>query len=218
MAWGKMNRFETKIDVSPSVLTRALEQKAADQITEQDMARFHAKWSEATSGVILATSKRKKKTYAFKTLSLAAAVVIVFIGIAVLNSPQFNPIEKGDAVFGGVTSSRIVYSGGNDAAAESLAALLGGIEFIGGDCECGHENPDGAYIKGDEEALTNWDISWAIKPSGSDRVIFAGNGTEVSPEFAKMKNGDQNGLYTLFFYLEDGKHYTITMDRDFEIS
>ncbi|MDR0876193.1 MAG: hypothetical protein LBN12_08295 [Clostridiales Family XIII bacterium] len=218
-----MNSFEERKRVSPPVLTRALEMRATEQVTEQDLARFRAKWTAAASGVVLATARTntmivKKRKFAVKILSAAAAVAIIFLGVTVMDMQQFSPIEKGDAALGGATVSKILFSGGNEAAAAEVAAALEKIEFTGGECECGHENPDGAHIKGDEEAMIGWDISWEIKPSGSTKAIFAGEGTAVSSAFSELKNENRNGTYTLFFYMEDGKHYTITMDREFVIS
>jgi hypothetical protein len=189
--------------VSAPVLSRVLRQQATEQLSEQALAMFNAKTAAATSGVKLATAKA---ALSVKIISVAAVVAVIGGG-AYLAATNYHVPE--------VASQTVVSESGTDSG--QLAVRVTNIKFLGGDCDCGHENPDSAQIDGDEATLTDARVTWDIKSLKSEKIIFSGEGSEVSAEFETLRNDDKDGQYTLTYYIEDKNHNIVTMEREFEI-
>jgi RNA polymerase sigma-70 factor (ECF subfamily) len=188
--------------ISTSVLSRVLDQQAKAQISPQMLAAFNAKCSAAAKGVNFSATKT---TLSAKIVAGVATVALI-CGAGYFAASHYNLPE--------VATVTVITDSGADAG--KLTGAMDSIEFINGDCKCGHQNPESADIKGDAAVLAKMLITWDIKSSSGD-VISSGAGRDVTSELGKLKEENRNGQYRLSFYLEDDDHNVITMERDFEI-
>jgi RNA polymerase sigma-70 factor (ECF subfamily) len=191
------------IGVTAPVLSRILEQQASEQIPDQILFAFQTKYAEAVSAVKFSPAKNSALV---KIASIAVLSVIVFGG-AIFAQTHYLPSE---------TASATVVSM-SDAGTNPLSVYVKSIDFAGGECECGHQNPKMAAINGDPEAMSNMKITWDIRSLTSGQTLFAGDGAVVSHEFAELEEAHQTGRYSLVFHLEDESLSSVTMERVFEI-
>jgi hypothetical protein len=214
-------------DVSASVLARVLEQQASEQLPELTLAAFNAKSKKATRNVKLSTAY-SRRLLSLRVLSAAAAVIIVCGGM-IFTATKYNVADLNSSTIISTNTSAAVTVVTEDAvpdigaSASRIRAAVNGISFTGGDCDCGHENPDSAYLRGDADALAGLQvndglsITWHIKAAASGAALYSGEGTAVGAPFANLKKAKKAGRYELSFLLTDKYHNVITLKREFEI-
>jgi hypothetical protein len=80
------------------------------------------------------------------------------------------------------------------------------IAFDGGDCECGHINPDGASLSGLSDNAES--IQWQIRDGTTDKILESGGGDTVGRAL-KAAGAFGNGSYVLRFNVRyaDGDFY-----------
>ncbi|MDR0853228.1 MAG: RNA polymerase sigma factor [Clostridiales Family XIII bacterium] len=201
---GEMNKMLGAV-APVSVISRVLEQQASEQITAQALAAFNAKAAAATGAVKF--SGAAKGTLAAKIVS-AVVVVSVISGGALFAVTHYNEAPE-------IASTTLVTE--SAAVPSQLLEAVDSIAFQGGDCNCGHQNPDSATIIGDAFVLAETNITWQIDEASSGQTLFTGDGSEVSAEFKELKDADQTGPYTLTYHIEDENQNVVTMTREFEI-
>lgn len=87
----------------------------------------------------------------------------------------------------------------------------GEILFTGGDCDCGHENPELVILEYDDsEVAGELEYRWEIV--GNSGVVAEGSGTQ-----ADVPGSISQGSYTAKFILTDENGNALNIERDFEI-
>lgn len=89
----------------------------------------------------------------------------------------------------------------------------GEVNFTGGDCDCGHENPSSATLTYDDsevagELIYTWELTDA-----SGGIITSGEGKSMGVPKGSMAIG----TYTAKFFLTDENGNILTVERDLEI-
>jgi RNA polymerase sigma-70 factor (ECF subfamily) len=77
---------------------------------------------------------------------------------------------------------------------ESIISPDLSIVFIGGDCDCGHVNPDGANIVG---AHSHGEVFWSIYAEDGGDSLYSGTGNVIEGPFANLAAGDLDGSYVI---------------------
>jgi hypothetical protein len=190
--------------LSVPVLSRVLEGQAAAQLPESLLAAFRAETAKSVG----AAKFSAKKNARWGTLISVLVVAAVVCGGAIFASAYYHAPELDP-------STTVVF--GDGAAANELAVLVKSIDFAGGDCECGHQNPGAAVINGDAQTLANSTVTYEIRSAASGQSLFAGAGATVSAELAALKEAAQTGRYSVVFHIEDENQNIVTMEREFEI-
>ena len=89
----------------------------------------------------------------------------------------------------------------------------GKVKFVGGDCDCGHENPKRIVLEYDDSKVTGkLEYKWEIlKDSGG--VVANGSGKSIE----MSKRNISAGEYTAKYMLTDTGDNLLVIERDFEI-
>lgn len=99
---------------------------------------------------------------------------------------------------------------------EQPAATLpenGQIVFSGGECDCGHENPNNITLKYDAANVPGeLEYAWELV-DGAGSVISQGAGRSIDISDTNMVSG----IYTAKFILSDKQGNILNVERDFEI-
>lgn len=89
----------------------------------------------------------------------------------------------------------------------------GEIEFLEGDCDCGHENPSGAVLIYDEPDYSgSIDYVWELVDMNGS-VVADGIGESIDIDVDNLGNGN----YTARFILTDDNGNILTVERELEI-
>jgi RNA polymerase sigma-70 factor (ECF subfamily) len=87
------------------------------------------------------------------------------------------------------------------------------INFIGGECECGHLNPKIAEMSG--TAQPDSETTWQI--TGQEGEIASGTGDEVTAPLEKLLDEKKDGEYKLTFINTAKNGHKVTLNREFVI-
>jgi hypothetical protein len=68
------------------------------------------------------------------------------------------------------------------------------IVFTGGDCPCGHVNPDSAVIGGEH---SEGDVSWRVMEEDKNDILFSGTGAVIEEPMAKLAGQGREGSYVI---------------------
>jgi RNA polymerase sigma-70 factor (ECF subfamily) len=185
--------------VSATILGGVLKETSKASFTPEKAALFNAKWQTAIHGMRTPVSPARHIIQTVVTIAITAAV---FLG-GVYAIMQYRGASPEVATVSIVT-------------AVPNADVQGQIDFVGGDCECGHLNPRAASL-GEPDipaVLTTWNIADAE----TKEVLCEGEGTVVSSELRNLKTSARTGSYLLTFNIkdEDGGNYSVA--RIFDIT
>jgi RNA polymerase sigma-70 factor (ECF subfamily) len=100
---------------------------------------------------------------------------------------------------------------------EPVAGLNNGeIAFVGGDCECGHVNPDDVRALG--VRLAEGDATWRVMTNDDGRVLYNGDGEGIPAFLAQLYDEGADGSYTVRYDQRDEQGNRIQISRGFLIN
>jgi hypothetical protein len=100
--------------------------------------------------------------------------------------------------------------------AEAVTLLNFDLAFVGGDCDCGHLNPNEAQLVVDGDAALST-VNWQISARGESGVLYAGEGDVVTLPLTELYNLKADGDYELVFTIQQVDGQTSRVSRDFHI-
>lgn len=90
----------------------------------------------------------------------------------------------------------------------------GEITLTGGDCDCGHVNPDKAILKNADPAQAP---TWTIEKKGSGKVVHKGSGTTITSQLKSLYKNEKKGNYMITFSYKDKNENKIKVYKVFTI-
>jgi RNA polymerase sigma-70 factor (ECF subfamily) len=183
---------------SALVISRALEGQASHMIPDSAISAFQAKWVGALQPMKFpaAQSVVMAKNIAVAAVCSAVAVTGAVAIPAYINNPP--PVAS-------VVASENVKPAGH-------------INFVGGDCDCGHINPSSATFAINGIGRTELDPQWEIRDSGTGNAVAVGVGYNAADAFKRLRDQGQSGKFTILFRAEDEDGVAVTARRVFELS
>jgi RNA polymerase sigma-70 factor (ECF subfamily) len=182
----------TSADASATVLGRVMRQQADVLVPNEAVHAAESRWMDAIQRSHFPAARAK-------ALQVAVSAILSFtVAAAVLS-----PVIFGDAPGAESSPAAAVMEGGR------------AITFSGGDCDCGHLNPDDASLVN----LRGGDSvdGWVIRGNVKGAALFRGGGAEsVSRAIGEMKAAGMTGDYTVEFHVT-GKAGTAEVTRGFSL-
>jgi hypothetical protein len=166
--------------------------------------------SKAATAIKVLSMKAVAKTATFVILSTATIVTSV---VFTIGNPGEIPVVS--------PPPAVVEPQPAEPATEPAVAPLpnplteGIINFVDGECKCGHLNPKGASL--DIAETDGGNLVWQVTKVGSDTILASGEGNTVTGIFSELISEKADGDYTLTYVYTDVHGQTATMDRDFHI-
>jgi RNA polymerase sigma-70 factor (ECF subfamily) len=200
---GKWGLFIMGITPEQSVIGKVLKDASFNHVSDSHLSSLEGVWHVAIAGVT--PYAIMVKTYIKAFSAAAAAVVVLFTGIAIGANTDTVLAEEYIAP---APAPAVV----EPAAPLAPVSTSGEIAFAG-DCDCGHLNPNSAALEGSPAA--DEDVVWKITPKGADTVLTSGSGKDASSGIASLSGS--SGDYTLIFtatgdddsYVEFGRDFTV---------
>jgi RNA polymerase sigma factor (sigma-70 family) len=190
-----------------SVLSRVLEQNATEQLPDNLLAEVNKRALETTINIPLSSSV--KTVFSAKVIYVVAAIVIIAVGLT-FAAMHYDPRASETA-----SVTEVSDVGPNPSA---LSYMVDSIAFIGGECDCGHENPKEAHVNWtDNVDYSHIKTSYEIEAIANGEILYTGESDSVSEPLKELKAGNREGRYRLSFYIEDEAHNIVTMSRELEI-
>ncbi|GHU63725.1 hypothetical protein AGMMS49983_07830 [Clostridia bacterium] len=188
------------LGLASPALSGVLKQQALVQIPDPVLNAFHQKWTAD-----LVAAKYPVQHAVYKGL---VAVIVVAVGIVSVATAAYyyRPVYTEPAATTTVTVENA-----------QVFDVPAKIDFLGGDCECGHTNPDEAIIQDAIFDTEGIHIIWTIQPAGSAQIRYEGEGGQVTDAFAEMKAAAAPGDYILTFDITDSNNNLVKKTRQFTI-
>jgi RNA polymerase sigma-70 factor (ECF subfamily) len=183
-----------------TIMGRSLKLQSVQSLPDDKMAAFEQKWMAQVHDKPLPVRKGFK---AAKTVIATVTTVAVFaVAVIAVGSLKDSAMPATPGQYAQTATTTVSQSGRE-------------IVFTGGDCDCGHINPQSAEVAnlkpGDGEKT--WEIS-----SGADgAVIFKGDSIAVAAELMSLADSVKDGRFVLTCTFEDKDNKEITLKRAFTI-
>lgn len=91
----------------------------------------------------------------------------------------------------------------------------GQLDFIGGDCDCGHVNPNKVEINISDSKDAK--VTWNITKIKNNKVVYQGTGTSISKELKSLKEKKKDGTYIISVNYENSNGNKVALTRYFMI-
>jgi hypothetical protein len=199
---GDVIDFRRSAGVGVPLIVQALRDDVSDTIPAELAESFRQRWMEALAlhkqGVFATgatAGTHASHAFSYKLAACVVAGMLAAGGGAMLAAGQFHA---------------------DGAKAPPLANLAGGeLVFEGGDCDCGHVNPDGVNVK--DVRLGGGDTYWRVVANKDSQVIYEGAKDGVLRTFAALYDEKENGSYTVYYSHTDEQGNRIQINRGFII-
>jgi predicted DNA-binding protein (UPF0251 family) len=184
----------TSADASATVLGRVMRQQADSLVPSEAVRAAESRWMDAIKKSHFPAARAK-------VIQIAVSATLSFTVAAAVLSPVISG-GAGDGLPG---------------PSQTTGVMEGGraITFHGGDCDCGHLNPDDASLV----HLRDGDTvdGWAVRSNSKGAALYRGGGAEpVSQTINKMKAAGMTGYYTVEFSVT-GKGGVAKVTRRFSL-
>jgi RNA polymerase sigma-70 factor (ECF subfamily) len=184
----------TSTDASATVLGRVMRQQADTLVPNEAVNAAESRWMDAIQRSHFPAARAK-------VLQIAVSAILSFTVATAVLSPVISG-GGGDGVPGPSPATEIMEGGR-------------AITFSGGDCDCGHLNPDDASLV----HLRDGDSvdGWVIRGNSEGAALFRGGGAEpVSRAVGEMNAAGMTGDYTVEFRVT-GKGGVAQVTRRFSL-
>jgi RNA polymerase sigma-70 factor (ECF subfamily) len=194
-----------------TVVGAALEYEAIGLYPDESIFRIVSSFSDKLASSQGARTKKKSPKSEAKQLLQTVVISAAGIGIAIVVGIQTfgEPSVKAQPEAEPPTQTEESYTAIEPASPEELE-----INFLSGECECGHLNPKGISLTGE---FKKSDVRWKIVKVREGEAISTGEGEDVSGELVRLFGEKRDGDYNLQFDFEGPDGCKYTLNRGFTI-